>query len=93
MAKKTSSRTKKSAQRATANKAIAAASSVRAAKVTKAVHLAIAKALPNVQVISPNVGGVPQLISGQGGPAPATQGAKGPGTIEPKAYLVFVIPL
>ena len=78
MAKKVSSRAKKSAQRARANKAIAAASSVKAAKVTKAVHLAIGKALPN-------------LLLPQGGQA--TQGAKGPGPIEPKAYLVFVIPL
>ena len=94
MLKKAISGTRKGAQRAKADKAIAAASA-RAAKVTKAVHLAVAKAMPNVQVISPNAGNVAQLVMGKGGPAPNPLNAGGPGTIEPKlsVYLVFVVSL
>jgi hypothetical protein len=90
--KKTTSGTSRSAQRANADKAMAAASA-RAAKITKAVHLAVAKAVPNAQVMSPNTGNLAQLLKGGGGQMPLD--AKGPGPIEPKlsVYLVFVVSL
>jgi hypothetical protein len=90
--KKTTSGTNRSAKRANAEKAMAAASA-RAAKITKAVHFAVAKAVPNAQVMTPNMGNFAQMLSGPGGTAQTPLDIKGPGPIEPKAYLVFVIPL
>jgi len=90
--KKTASGTRRSAQRANADKAIAAASA-RAAKITKAVHLAVAKAVPNAHVMAPTSGNLAELIKGRGGATPMD--ATGPGPIEPKlrVYLVFVVSL
>jgi hypothetical protein len=91
MAKKVGSKKAgKKSQRAKADKAIASASA-NAAKVAKAVHQAVVKALPKAKVGALNVGNAPQLALAPAQPA----GAGGPGTIEPKlsVYLVFVISL